>query len=198
MADLTTFVFHSFPAKIHFRGDGIRNVFLGNSGDRSSNPEFFSGMDFFEEDDPTEVTPYNDLLNESTGIRWLGKNLKKVGNPEYVGTAHYRRFLDVDETKLDPDRIFCRVEKQPFNIFRTYSFYHVGDDLRTFNSLFSRSHREYARDLNDFMNGNEYAARNMFAMSREMFLEYASFQKSCLDILLKMAKITDFRSRDRY
>ena len=140
----------------------------------------------------------NDLLNESTGIVWLGRNLEKLGNPDYVGTAHYRRFLDVNERDLGSDRIFCHVERQPFNVFRTYSLYHVGDDLRTFNSVFSRRHQEYARDLNDFMNGNEYAARNMFVMSRELFLEYVNFQKSCLDVLSKMAERTDFRSRDKY
>ena len=175
MADLTTFVFHSFPAKIHFRGDGIRNVFLGSSGDRSSNPEFFSGMDFFEEDDPTEVTPYNDILNESTGIRWLGKNLEKVGNPKYVGTAHYRRMLEVNPEQLSPDTIFCHMERQPLGIFRMYGLYHVAEDLKTFNSRFSRKHQDYARSLNDYMNSTEYASRNMFVMHRDLFFEYSDF-----------------------
>lgn len=155
-------------------------------------------MDFFEEDDPTEVTPYNDLLNESTGIRWLGKNLNKVGNPEYVGTAHYRRMLEVDPEQLSPDTIFCHMERQPLGIFRMYGLYHVAEDLKTFNSRFSRKHQDYAKLLNDYMNSTEYASRNMFIMHRDLFSEYSDFQKRCLDVLLEMAEETDFRSRDRY
>ena len=155
-------------------------------------------MDFFEVDSPTDVTPFNDLLNESTGIAWLGRNLEKIGNPEYIGTAHYRRYLDVREDDLSHEKIFCHVESQPFNIFKTYCYYHVGEDLKEFNTLFSRKHQEYAVDLNDFMNLREYASRNMFVIHRDLFLDYCVFQRKCLDILLEMARTVDFRSRDKY
>lgn len=198
--ELKTFAFYSFPTELdnRFTGDGFSRVFLGNKPDFSSDPDFFEKMDFFEGDAPTEYTELNDLLNESTGIAWIGRNLDRVGNPDFVGTAHYRRFLEVEKSKLHETRILCHLERQPFNIFRTYSMYHVADDLRTFNTMFSRKNQEYAPSLNDFMNGSAYASRNMFVMSNEMFRKYCRFQGKCLEVLSEMARNTDFRKRDKY
>ena len=39
------------------------------------------------------ISAFNRSYCELTGIYWAWKNYEKLGNPDYVGTAHYRRFL---------------------------------------------------------------------------------------------------------
>ena len=45
-------------------------------------------------DGETICTPENDkLMSEYTAIWWLWKHIKELGDPDYVGFCHYRRFF---------------------------------------------------------------------------------------------------------
>lgn len=155
-------------------------------------------MDFLEYDDSNNLCEYNDLINEMTGMTWIGRNYDKIGIPDFIGTAHYRRYYDLNTVNLNENTIICHKEIQPFNVFQTYSYYHVADDLRTFNRLFSMKYQEYATDLNDYMNQNIHALRNMFIMSRSMFFDYYEFIQKCINVCLEMSKGNNYRSRDKY
>ena len=51
-------------------------------------------------DGETICTPENDkLMSEYTAIWWLWKHIKELGDPDYVGFCHYRRFF----TAADPN-----------------------------------------------------------------------------------------------
>ena len=43
--------------------------------------------------DDAEIMPYHRLLSEGAQIWWVYKHYKDLGNPDFVGFCHYRRFL---------------------------------------------------------------------------------------------------------
>ena len=45
------------------------------------------------------ISLLNSTYNELTAIYWAWKNYDKLGNPEYIGITHYRRFFIFKESK---------------------------------------------------------------------------------------------------
>lgn len=43
--------------------------------------------------DDDELRPYHVVLSEGAQIWWVWKHLKELGNPDYIGFCHYRRFF---------------------------------------------------------------------------------------------------------
>ena len=43
--------------------------------------------------DDDEIAPYQLLLSEGAQIWWIAKYLNELGNPDYIGFCHYRRFF---------------------------------------------------------------------------------------------------------
>ncbi|HEB8236422.1 TPA: DUF4422 domain-containing protein, partial [Campylobacter jejuni] len=46
------------------------------------------------------ISHLNKYFNELTGIYWAWKNYDKLGNPDYIGYVHYRRFLLFDQNNV--------------------------------------------------------------------------------------------------
>ena len=47
------------------------------------------------DDTGDNISELNRNFNELTAIYWAWKNYDKLGNPDYIGLAHYRRFLAI-------------------------------------------------------------------------------------------------------
>ena len=47
----------------------------------------------FTDNTGVSISQYNPYLNEMTVLYWIAKNYSSLGNPDYVGLAHYRRRL---------------------------------------------------------------------------------------------------------
>ena len=41
------------------------------------------------------ISELNREVNEMTALYWAWKNYEQLGNPDYIGLMHYRRFLDL-------------------------------------------------------------------------------------------------------
>ena len=50
------------------------------------------------------ISKLNRSLNEMTGVYWVWKNYDLVGNPDFVGFAHYRRQFIFDDTLPLPNK----------------------------------------------------------------------------------------------
>ena len=53
------------------------------------------------------LSKYNPYLNEMTGIFWVANHYAELGNPEYVGFNHYRRYLEWSPTLLSKGAIIA-------------------------------------------------------------------------------------------
>ena len=63
------------------------------------------------DDTGENISDLNRYLNECTAIYWAWKNLDKLGNPDYVGLAHYRRYFYFQPTPLEEPEFELSVRK---------------------------------------------------------------------------------------
>lgn len=56
-----------------------------------------------DDDGPDTLSHLNRSINEMSGIYWLWKNYKKIGDPDLIGISHYRRFFIFNESLPLPD-----------------------------------------------------------------------------------------------
>ena len=155
-------------------------------------------MDYIETAHPN-IASMNEYYNEMTGIMWTHRNYDLIGNPDYIGFAHYRRILQFDESQLTPNTILCHFEYQPFSIYQMYGLYHIISDLNEFLHQFLTKFPEYHSYMISYITQCNYAARNMFVISNKLFNDdYMSFIKKCLDICNIMFTKIDFNLRNNY
>lgn len=72
-----------------------------------------------------------------TLIYSVGKNFAQFGSPEYLGFAHYRRYLAFNENNLAKDIILCSKADCGINQRNLYNIYHVASDLNMFMDHFN-------------------------------------------------------------
>ena len=189
--------FFSFETDVLSQFDDERYVKL-YCGNQPSSKEFLGKMDYIETDHPN-IASMNEYYNEMTGIMWTHMNYDLIGNPDYIGFAHYRRILQFDESQLTPNTILCHFEQQPFSIYIAYQLYHVISDLKLFITEFVSKHSEYQQYLIAYMQSNAYPSRNIFITSRQLFNdEYIPFMKKCIDICNELKTKINIDFRDKY
>lgn len=69
------------------------------SKDGEMSPEDYQWMfdNMIGDDSGDNISNLNRRLCETTALYWAWKNYDKLGNPEYIGFMHYRRFLSFSE-----------------------------------------------------------------------------------------------------
>ena len=72
------------------------------TAERSKDGKIFLERDFLSElqyrdDSGTNVSVMNRSLNEMSVVYWAWKNYEALGDPDFFGLAHYRRFFIADE-----------------------------------------------------------------------------------------------------
>ncbi|ELL7168382.1 DUF4422 domain-containing protein [Campylobacter jejuni] len=88
------------PAEL-LKDDILTPIHLGRalateaSKDGEMSKEDFQWMceNMIGDDTGDNISHLNRYLNELTGIYWAWKNYDKLGNPDYIGYAHYRRYF---------------------------------------------------------------------------------------------------------
>ena len=78
--------------------------------------------------DDTEIAPYQLLLSEGAQMWWVAKHLNELGNPDYIGFCHYRRFFSfiinqpiINITKSQYQSTFCAKPCDILNIIKNNS-----------------------------------------------------------------------------
>ena len=86
----------------------------------------------FGDDTGENISKKNETYNELTGIYWAWKNFQKLGNPEYIGFAHYRRYpILKGDLKPEGDRWtvdFDRFNEEPLDFMEKLGY--TEDNLR--------------------------------------------------------------------
>lgn len=158
------------------------NVHMDNSGDN--------------------ISSHNKLINEMTTIYWIWKNFESIGNPEYIGFNHYRRFFRFEELRNSDGQFDIMVAKPVFSsnritIARQYSYYHVINDLFKCFDVLDQLHPKFSWMFYSYVNstGVNFAPCNMFLMKRELFFEWCEF---IFPVIFALEKVLDLSNRDNY
>jgi hypothetical protein len=136
-----------------------------------------------------------------TSIYWIWKNYNKIGNPEYIGHNHYRRFFKKEDI-YDYEKYDIIISKpifssNIFSLFRQYGIYHNIDDLILCINVIKLFDYKFSNDFENYVktSGINYAPCNMFIMKKELFFEWCEFLFS---ILFELEKNIDLSERDNY
>lgn len=150
------------------------------------------------DDTGENISDLNRYLNECTAIYWAWKNLDKLGNPDYVGLAHYRRYFYFQSMPLEDPEVVLGVselekmlsdelsireicasadclcsKKQQVVLVTTYlpQMKFLYDEMCRF---VSEKIPQYAPAIKEIDQGWMHNL-NMFVMKTELFREYCEF-----------------------
>jgi hypothetical protein len=147
------------------------------------------------------ISDKNKILNEMTSIYWIWKNYNLIGNPEYIGHNHYRRFFNINDI-TDYDKYDLIIAKpifssDKFTLFYQYDYYHIIDDLKKCIETIKIYDLQFGESFELYLNttGKNYAPCNMFVMKKRLFFEWCNFIFPILFDLEKKINLTD---RDNY
>ena len=170
-----------------------------NGGSELKNDAWCRQNVFFDDSIPDNISSHNRLLNENTSIYWFWKNLEQVGQPDYVGFNHYRRFfsrLDLaDYQKYDV--IVAQPIKCLYSLEWQYQYYHNAGDLKTCIDYLKEVDQKFGYGFETYLrqHADNFAPMNMFVMCKDLFNEWCSF---IFPILLQLEQMIDVTGRDNY
>lgn len=157
----------------------------------------------FRDDDGENISALNPVYNELTVLYWAWKNYDKLGDPDYLGLMHYRRYFYFDPTVSDvrlrtdapqamlreksllsAERVESLLEQGDFvcprssrrlSVYKHYAMTHRAEDLDRAVAILKRLFPDYAEKADEYLAGNENYFFNMFVFPREIFFRYAAF-----------------------
>ena len=153
------------------------------------------------DDTGDNISDKNSLFNELTSIYWAWKHLEEIGNPDFIGFNHYRKFFKREQIEdfADYDVMLARPVRlgyygRPVNALQNYMLCHNESDLA---ELFSALRKKI--QLHELVQWccemSLYAPLNMWVMRKDIFSAY------CEDMFGVMREISgsiDLSGRDNY
>ena len=148
---------------------------------------------------------------ELTAIYWAWKNYNKLGNPEYIGLMHYRRFFDFKNCKNNKDienfvgnydiliRIRTILNDYYVNNYIQYErspHQHI-EDLDKATDIVKRLYPEYSNAIETYMKQDYAFFCNMFVMKKDIFFEYCKFIFSVLEQFEKEVDISGYNVQEK-
>ena len=167
------------------------NVYIPLRVGNMSNPTIHK--DWLTDDSGENISEYNALINEITGIWWVAKHYQKLGNPSFVGFNHYRRFLQWHPTLLEKNTLISTSGTYFHTLYHYWknstSYYYEKDIADKFRNAFLNTFKntEYC-DYDKYMNSHTLFYSNLFITDRETFFSYFSFLEKCLELVFEMMK----------
>jgi len=127
-------------------------------------------------------------INEMTAIWWAGKHYVELGNPDYIGFNHYRRFLAGSSDWLGKGVVLAYRWLSWQTNRQMFAAHHRVEDLDLIlNRLISADVMD-RKDVERYFNGHVFYPANMFAMDRETFLRYFGFVDKCVTEIAVMIR----------
>ena len=158
------------------------SIYFPIQAGRSVNPPI-SGI--IGDDTAPSISELNPLLNEMTAIYWLGHHYAEIGNPDFIGFDHYRRFLDWDPKLLKPG-VALLTKNAILHPAKQFLGESHGDAAGYTDIFMDEFMREFSDetydDIHDFWNTHLYFGCNCFITDRNTFLRYAEFISRCMSV----------------
>ncbi len=157
----------------------------------------------FCDDQGENISALNPSYNEMTVAYWAWKNYALLGDPEYVGLMHYRRYFYFDARVRDcvlktdvPKELFAEKAKlseeyaellfahsdfiapraaKRSSVEKQYAVSHDKSDLDLCKEIIKEQCPEYLGAAERYFKGKDCYFFNMFIFPRELFFRYASF-----------------------
>lgn len=147
--------------------------------------------DIIGDDTGDNISALNREFNEMTAMYWIAKHYEEIGDPEYVGVDHYRRYLNWSESMLSPRTVIARRWFSWRPLRGQYACCHDINDLDAFSARFKQEFaKEEYNDYDAYWRTHFFYICNMFVMHRDDFKRYSKFIVKCIDIL-KEIKVGD-------
>lgn len=170
-----------------------------NGGSELKNDIWCRQNVFFDDSILDNISSHNKLLNENTSIYWFWKNLEQIGQPNYVGFNHYRRFFSkadlIDYQKYDI--IVAQPIKCLYSLEWQYQYYHDARDLKICIDFLKEAYQKFGYSFETYVkqHTDNFAPMNMFVMQKNLFEEWCNF---IFPILLHLEQIIDIAGKDNY
>ena len=141
--------------------------------------------DIIGDDTAPSISELNPYLNEMTAIYWLGHHYNEIGNPDFIGFDHYRRFLDWNPKLLKPGVVLLTKNAiiHPAKQFLCEMHVNPAGYTDIFMDEFMHEFSDGAyNDINDFWKVHLYFGCNCFITDRNTFLRYSEFISRCIKV----------------
>ena len=167
------------------------------------------------------ISSKNATYNEMTAVYWLWKNYDKIGNPDYIGLNHYRRYFIFkgskyayfEDEKLDDtifnklnykdgiiEDIFTRYDfvvpmpNKRKSVYYNYKVSHCIEDLDLVIDIIKKDYKQFVPAMEKYINGNSAYFYNMFILKKDDFFDYCSW---IFDIMQQFEEKTKYPN-ERY
>ena len=157
----------------------------------------------FRDDEGENISALNPIYNELTVVYWAWKNYDRIGDPDYVGLMHYRRYFYFDDATreirlrtrapkqrfreksllseerlreyLDRGDLICPRPSRRRSVQEHYAAAHNAEDLSVAVRILKRRFPEYAQAAEEYLAGEDNWFFNMFVFPKEIFFRYAEY-----------------------
>jgi len=178
-----------------------RDVYIPINGGSGLRNDSWAVSNLIFDDTGDNISNKNKILNEMTSLYWVWKHYNEIGDPEYIGHNHYRRFFkkeDIEDYK-NYDIIISKpiFSSDKYSLVWQYNYYHVISDLQKCSDILRKRNKDIGDSFVNYMNssGTNYAPCNMFVMKKNLFFEWCEF---LFPVLFDLEKEINLDNRDNY
>ena len=152
--------------------------------------------DALRDDLGENISALNIRYNEMTAIYWIAKHPAMTSGLDYIGFAHYRRFLNWTPEQLSPTTVVVRKWFSWRTLGNQYDNCHDPVDRACFAEAFKREFGHTYDDLDRYWKTHFFYICNLFVMSRETFSRYSEFIVRCIDLIRNLETAGKLKPHD--
>lgn len=164
-------------------------------------------LSYQRDDDGENISDKNPYYCELTGLYWAWKNQDKLGNPDYIGLAHYRRHFALKKTRVKGiekrlERVLKSAELKDLkgatlilpkkrnyyyveNLYSHYCHTMEPEPLIRTGEIIKKYYPEYSPEFEKLKKRTTAHMFNMFIMDKDLLNSYCEW---LFDILAKLEK----------
>ena len=128
----------------------------------------------------------NSYINEMTAIYWAWKHYEEIGNPDFIGVNHYRRYFKINHSNIlkylkKYDFISLSRPNFPEGFVKQWEFcckvsnFNISD-MEVLLEVYKKRNFEDYEQFNQYMHGfNDGNMMNLFVMSKQDFFRYCEW-----------------------
>lgn len=150
------------------------------------------------DDTGDNISNLNNHYCEMTALYWAWKNFDKLGNPDYVGLCHYRRFFRLEDfiSHIEQSDIYMTESViYPEKLNMQFSEFHTEQGLSLLKKTVAELFENDAESIEEFFDSEKLHLYNMFIMKKELFFEYAQW---VFKIINQIHQTIDYENMSAY